>query len=38
MRYQVAGGKIFSGLTQVVWELEEVKERAGGHFFSQWFA
>ena len=25
MRYQVAGGKIFSGLTRVVWELEEVK-------------
>ena len=33
MRYQVAGGKIFSGLTRVVWELEEVKEGTGGTTF-----
>ncbi|MBD03217.1 MAG: hypothetical protein CME24_02600 [Gemmatimonadetes bacterium] len=29
MRYQVAGGRIFSGLTRVVWELEEVKDGQG---------
>ena len=29
MRYQVAGGRIFSGLTRVVWELEEVREGQG---------
>ncbi|MDA0336537.1 MAG: phytanoyl-CoA dioxygenase family protein [bacterium] len=29
MRYQVAGGRIFAGLTRVVWELEEVKEGQG---------
>ena len=33
MRYQVAGGKIFSGLTRVVWELEEVKAGTGGTSF-----
>ena len=33
MRYQVAGGKIFSGLTRVVWELEEVKKGQGGTSF-----
>ena len=33
MRYQVQGGKIFSGLTRVVWELEEVKEGQGGTTF-----
>ena len=33
MRYQVAGGKIFSGLTRVVWELEEVKAGMGGTTF-----
>lgn len=33
MRYQVAGGKIFSGLTRVVWELEEVKKGHGGTTF-----
>ena len=33
MRYQVAGGKIFSGLTRVVWELEEVKKGQGGTTF-----
>jgi hypothetical protein len=33
MRYQVAGGKIFSGLTRVVWELEEVKQGQGGTSF-----
>ena len=33
MRYQVAGGKIFSGLTRVVWELEEVKSGQGGTSF-----
>ena len=33
MRYQVAGSKIFAGLTRVVWELEEVKEGTGGTSF-----
>lgn len=33
MRYQVAGGKIFSGLTRVVWELEEVKAGQGNTSF-----
>lgn len=33
MRYQVAGGKIFSGLTRVVWELEEVKSGMGATSF-----
>jgi hypothetical protein len=33
MRYQVAGGKIFSGLTRLVWELEEVKHGQGGTSF-----
>ena len=33
MRYQVAGEKIFSGLTRVVWELEEVKAGQGGTSF-----
>ena len=33
MRYQVAGGKIFSGLTRVVWELEEVKSGQGATSF-----
>ena len=33
MRYQVAGGKIFAGLTRVVWELEEVKAGSGGTSF-----
>ncbi len=33
MRYQVAGVKIFSGLTRVVWELEEVKAGTGGTSF-----
>ncbi|HIB88188.1 TPA: hypothetical protein EYN09_07690 [Candidatus Poribacteria bacterium] len=33
MRYQVAGNKIFSGLTRVVWELEEVKSGQGGTTF-----
>jgi len=33
MRYQVAGNKIFAGLTRVVWELEEVKEGQGGTTF-----
>ncbi len=33
MRYQVAGNRIFSGLTRVVWELEEVKEGTGGTSF-----
>ena len=33
MRYQVAGHKIFSGLTRVVWELEEVKAGCGGTSF-----
>ena len=33
MRYQVAGGKIFAGLTRVIWELEEVKAGQGGTTF-----
>ena len=33
MRYQVAGNKIFAGLTRVVWELEEVKAGQGGTSF-----
>ena len=33
MRYQVAGEKIFAGLTRVVWELEEVKAGQGGTSF-----
>ena len=33
MRSQVAGKKIFSGLTRVVWELEEVKAGQGGTTF-----
>ena len=33
MRYQAAGGKIFAGLTRVVWELEEVKAGQGGTSF-----
>lgn len=33
MRYQVAGNKIFAGLTRVVWELEEVKAGHGGTSF-----
>ncbi len=33
VRYQVAGGKIFAGLTRVVWELEEVKAGQGGTTF-----
>ena len=33
MRYQVAGEQIFSGLTRVVWELEEVKAGQGGTSF-----
>ncbi len=33
MRYQVAGKKIFSGLTRVVWELEEVVAGQGGTTF-----
>ena len=33
MRYQAVGGKIFSGLTRVVWELEEVKAGQGGTSF-----
>jgi Phytanoyl-CoA dioxygenase (PhyH) len=33
MRYQVAGGKIFAGLTRVVWELEPVKSGHGGTTF-----
>ena len=33
MRYQVAGKKIFSGLTRVVWELEDVKAGHGGTTF-----
>ncbi len=33
MRYQVAGNKIFSGLTRVVWELEEVKAGQGATSF-----
>ncbi len=30
MRYQVAGGKIVSGLTRGVWELEQVVAGQGG--------
>lgn len=33
MRYQVAGKKIFSGLTRVVWELEAVKAGTGNTSF-----
>lgn len=33
MRYQVAGGKIFSSLTRVVWELEPVKSGHGATSF-----
>ena len=33
MRYQVAGNRIFSGLTRVVWELEEAKAYQGGTSF-----
>ncbi|RKU24877.1 hypothetical protein C6497_17045 [Candidatus Poribacteria bacterium] len=33
MRYQVAGGKIYAGLTRVVWELEEVKSGQGATSF-----
>ena len=33
MRYQAAGKKIFSGLTRVVWELEEVEAGMGGTSF-----
>ena len=33
MAYQVAGGKIYSGLTRVVWELEDVKAGMGGTLF-----
>jgi len=33
MRYQVRGGKIFAGLTRVVWEFEEVKAGLGGTSF-----
>jgi hypothetical protein len=33
MRYQVAGGQIFAGLTRVVWELEPVKAGQGGTSF-----
>ena len=33
MRYQVAGEKIFSGLTRVVWELEDVEAGNGGTSF-----
>ncbi|MDP6037965.1 MAG: phytanoyl-CoA dioxygenase family protein [Candidatus Latescibacteria bacterium] len=33
MRYQVAGNKIYAGLTRVVWELEEVKAGQGGTSF-----
>ena len=33
MNYQVRGGKIFSGLTRVVWELEEVVAGQGGTSF-----
>ena len=33
MRYQVAGNKIFSGLTRVVWELEPVQSGQGGTSF-----
>ena len=33
MRYQVSGGRIYSGLTRVVWELEEVHAGMGGTTF-----
>ena len=33
MRYQVAGGKIFAGLTRVVWELEPVRIGQGNTSF-----
>ena len=33
MRYQSSGGKIYAGLTRLVWELEEVKEGQGGTSF-----
>ena len=33
MRYQVAGNKIFSGLTRVVWELEECVAGQGNTSF-----
>ncbi len=33
MRYQVAGNKIFAGLTRVAWELEEVEAGQGGTSF-----
>jgi hypothetical protein len=33
MRYQVAGNKMYAGLTRVVWELEEVKTGHGGTSF-----
>lgn len=33
MRYQFAGGRIFSGLTRVVWELEPVRAGQGGTTF-----
>lgn len=33
MRYQVAGNKIFAGLTRVVWELEPVQAGHGGTTF-----
>jgi hypothetical protein len=33
MRYQCAGGKIFSGLTRVVWELEDVVAGQGNTSF-----
>jgi ectoine hydroxylase-related dioxygenase (phytanoyl-CoA dioxygenase family) len=33
MRYQVAGNKIFAGLTRVVWELEPVKSGQGATSF-----
>ena len=33
MRYQAVGGKIFSGLTRVVWELEEVRSGQGATSF-----
>ena len=33
MRYQVAGGKIFSSLTRVVWELEPAKSGQGATSF-----
>lgn len=33
LRYQFAGGRIYSGLTRVVWELNEVKKSDGGTRF-----